>query len=199
MVTTESQQANTDGRNTDGRQRIILVGVGLLIAVVLAACLIFWRDDVAGGGEHFKPLQIVVDIPGIENPELIEADQARLSAATSVVGFVVNEQPIAIVIDAMEDYRKHVVNLQIEDTAVSVTYCDLASCIRVFRDQRDSVIPLRNGGLDEDNQLVLMLDNVRYGQESDAVPLQDQPFTRTSLGQWKEKYPNTKVLMSLPD
>jgi hypothetical protein len=65
--------------------------------------------------------------------------------------------------------------------------------VRVLSRDGDAPIPLRVGGLDVDDQMVLLLDGQRYGQESAAIPLCDVPFERTTLGKWKAKHPHSQI------
>ena len=104
----------------------------------------------------------------------------------------VDGQPCAFVLDALASKDSHVVNAVINDQAVSVSYCNLSECIRVFGDDSSSQpLSLGVGGLDEDWNMVLMLADNRYGQRSKEIPLQDVEHERTTLGEWKESHPDS--------
>jgi hypothetical protein len=81
----------------------------------------------------------------------------------------------------------------LNDTPFSIAYCDLKSHVRVLSRAGDTPIPLRVGGMDVDNQMVLLLDGQRYDQGSPEIPLQDVPFEKTTWGKWKARHPETLV------
>ena len=120
-------------------------------------------------------------------------DDADYSDSTAIVGVDVDGMQCAFVLDEMQDPARHVVNLVINQKPISVAYCDLVDCVRVVTDDSQDPIPLNVGGLDIDNQLVLSLRGTRYGQQSPDLPLNDYPFTRTTLGDWKSQFPKTMI------
>lgn len=149
---------------------------------------------ILAGGKHHKPLRMVVDFPGIQDPPLKLAAHSNLPDSTRVIGIEVNGEPCAIVLGAMVDPARHIINLVLNHQPVSVTYCDLADCVRVLTDERKAAIPLRVGGLDMDDQMVLLFENQRYAQLSMKLPLQDFPFVRTNLGAWMILHPASLVI-----
>ncbi len=160
-----------------------------------------WEEyrRIAKGGPFYQPMWIIKDIPGVEQPELIDADQLDLPGSTEVVGFEIDGQPYAFNLTPMRRIAQHIVNLHVNNTAVSVTYCDSVDCVRVLSGQRASAIPLRVGGMDVDHQLVVILGEERYGQESKHLPFADYPFTRTSLAGWQRAHPHTLIFNGMPD
>lgn len=157
--------------------------------------LAFWEEQerILQAGRYHKELLLLVDVPGNEDPEFRTSDDVTLADSTSIIGIEVAGEACAFPIDSLRGPERHIVNMVFDQTAVSVTYCDLVDCARVLKDDRDHPIPLRVGGLDKDLQMVFLLHGERYGQESTALPFEDHPFTRTSLGEWKQTHPDTSV------
>jgi hypothetical protein len=154
------------------------------------------RERAIKGGAFHKPLQIYAYFAGIDQPMLNESSGVDLPDLTPVVGVEVNGESCAFVLHQMRDPATHIVNLIMNDKAISVAYCDLVDCVRVVSDDSDKPIPLHVGGLDVDQQLVLLLNGERYGQESADLPLQDHPFVRTSWLEWKQLHPDTRVYLA---
>ena len=145
-------------------------------------------------GEYHDPLYMKVDFPGITDPEFVDVADSDLSDDTTVVGVMVDGDAYAFPREAMKKPSQHVVNAVINETPMSVTYCDITECVRVLTDKTaNRPINLRVGGRDINGSLVLILDDVRYGQERPEIPLQDQPFEITSLKEWKAMHPHSRV------
>lgn len=49
------------------------------------------------------------------------------------MGIVINGEACAFVIQAMCPIDQHIVNLILNSTSISVTYCDLVDCVRVVK------------------------------------------------------------------
>lgn len=155
----------------------------------------YWeaRDRAQQAGPNYKTLRMLCDTPGVDRPELLCAASADLSDSTAVVGVVIGDHTFAFDLGAMQRVESHIVNLVVDRIPVSVTYCDLTDCVRVLTQDSESLIPIRVGGLDVDDQLVFLLGRERYSQGSSNLPLDDHPFTRTSFGEWKRRHPTTRV------
>ncbi len=151
-----------------------------------------WQQIQAGGG-FYKPLEMVADFPGVEQPTLLDVESVELPLSTPIVGVEVDGEFCAFVLESMLDPRHHIVNLMLKRTPLSVTYCNLVDCVRVLTRDSETPIPLRVGGLDVDRQMVLLLDETRYGQSSGELPLQDHEFVRMTLSEWANLHPATKV------
>jgi hypothetical protein len=154
------------------------------------------RERAIKGGTFHKPLQIYAYFAGIDQPVLSESSDVDLPDLTPVVGVEVNGESCAFVLEEMRDPATHIVNLIMNDKPISVAYCDLVDCVRVVSDESQKPIPLHVGGLDVDQQLVLLLNGERYGQESADLPLQDYPFVRMSWLEWKQLHPDTRVYLA---
>lgn len=206
-------------------ERVVAKLVVLAGCVVAAACLAIWvgyQDFIAdtslrlvcvdqhldngiefqADAELFEPgefhgaLKIRADIQGLIQPPTWEIDQVDPPLDIPVAGFVVSGQPYAFALDHMAQPNEAIINMTIRGVAVSVSYCNLVDSLRVLtHPDRSEPTPLRVGGLDTENRMVLLLDGVRYAHESDALPLQDLPFERMSFGDWRHKHPNSRIFM----
>lgn len=154
---------------------------------------------IAAGGEHYGALRYVLDFQGVINPQWKSVDAAPLGLAQEVIGVTIDDQAYAFALDSMLNPTDHVVNASAGGKSISAAYCDKTQCIRVFTSESPDPIPLHVGGLTKDDRMVLMLDEERYDQDSENVPLQDHPFVRTTFGEWKSLHPDTKVFCSEGD
>lgn len=162
--------------------------------VIDMVCGVVLTDPMAPKGEHHKPLQMVVDFPGIKDPKLISLGATKLTDTEIVIGVAIEGEAYAFARRALLGPSQHIVNFVINSTPVSVTYCDLVDCARVLTKQdNNDLIDLHVGGLDCHNQMVFLLNGIRYGQSSEAIPLEDLPFEKTTLGDWKARHPKTMV------
>jgi hypothetical protein len=108
-----------------------------------------------------------------------------------VIGFEVNGQAYAFCIDHLLDIPHHVINFKAGAESVAVSYCDLSGCARVVSTDDASPEPLGIGGLDLNDELVLLLAGDRYSQRSQELPMDDISFRRVSLKVWLDEFPET--------
>lgn len=151
---------------------------------------------IKAGGEHYLPLQRVVDMPGNDAANLMSSFEIDFADETPIVGIERVGKAVAFAIDGLRGPKRHIVNLMIGNKPVSVTYCDKVDCVRALTTDSQSPIPLRVGGMDINDQMVVILNNTRYGQSSLALPLTDFPFERTTWGKWKRQHPDSKIFIS---
>lgn len=162
-------------------------------AIALQAAEELEWQRLKNGGEYYKQLKIVSDYAGHVPTELLDAESVTLPPSTEIVGVEVAGEFCAFVLDSMSNPRYHIVNTMLNMKPISVTYCDLVDCVRVLTDDDSTTIPLHMGGLDVNNQMVLLLDGERFGQSSEGLPLKDHDFVRTTLGDWMNRHPSTKI------
>ncbi|NND99727.1 MAG: DUF3179 domain-containing protein [Pirellulaceae bacterium] len=153
---------------------------------------------LAQGGTYYDKLQYVLDFPGVMGPQLFDLDAVNLPDSAPVVGVEIDGFACAFAIDSLLHPTKHVVNTMMNGLPISVTYCDKADTVRVLSCKGNSPIDLHVGGLDINDQMVLLLKGERFAQESDGLPLDDQSHVRTTLGEWKKLHADSKVYM-LPE
>jgi hypothetical protein len=127
-------------------------------------------------------------------PRFTDAASTSLQDSDEVFGILVDSKPYAFPRHAMQAPSRHIINLNIDATPVSVTYCDIADRARVLSRPRGSdPFELRIGGLDDNDQMVLMLEGARYGQSSLELPLDDLPFERTTFAKWIAMHPESMI------
>jgi hypothetical protein len=89
----------------------------------------------------------------------------------------------------------HVVNDYFRSTPVTVAYCDVSDCARVFSSAEiDGPLNLRVAGW-MGTQMGVALGSEFYLLDSAEIPLANLDFVRTTWGEWKQKFPATEVFI----
>ncbi|MCC9601351.1 DUF3179 domain-containing protein [Stieleria sp. JC731] len=145
------------------------------------------------GNDNHPQIQALISFKGRSEPVLQDQASVSLSDSTEVIGVKVDGVECAFVLEPMARPENHILNMMLADKAVTVTYCDLANCVRVVTDQREESIPLNIGGLDIYNRMIVELDGELYAQSSKNLPLMDLPFERTTWGDWRRSNEETKI------
>ncbi len=155
--------------------------------------------DIMDGGEHYRPLEILVDFPGVDQPALVPVDDVELPESTEVIGVDIDGEAYAFVIESMCSPQRHIANFVLNHQPLSVTYCDARDCVRVLSDdENEGLLSLGVGGIDIDQQMVMVFNGKRYGQTSKALPLKDVPFTRVPLRKWRHDHPESMIYIAEP-
>jgi hypothetical protein len=100
--------------------------------------------------------------------------------------------------------RQHIINDLIGGVPVSVAYCDLNDCTRVYTSRRKTKpLDVAQAGFHDDGGMILKIEGVYYRQQSGdpmeadpgvpPLPYQGHPGIRTTWKQWKKLHPNTDV------
>jgi hypothetical protein len=118
-----------------------------------------------------------------------------------VIGVEVGGRARAYRLDAFRDRTRHLVNDWIAGVPLSVAYCDLSDCVRVYTDPRGSA-PLDIAVAGRfDGEMVVKLGGVLYFHKS-GTPMEPGagplPFellspTRTTWKEWARRHPETDV------
>ncbi len=143
--------------------------------------------------------------PGIAlpvvTPPVQKADAVNLPDDLPVVGVVVNGRARAYSLLALSPLDRHVVNDLIDDVPVSVAYCDIARCLRVYtHEQRGEAIDLSQTGRTNEG-LLLKYEGRMYAQMPGTVPggggtklpLETLVSVETTWKAWRQMHPNTEV------
>lgn len=141
-----------------------------------------------------------LNLPGRARPAAQTVGRAQLGDDEPVVGVEVAGNARAYALAALGQPMNHVVNDVIGDRPVTVTYCDLRDCVRVFSGDGTKPLDVRAGGYDRG--LLLVADGARYHQESGAAVGADDPkspyrpveFVRTTWKEWRAAHPHTDVV-----
>jgi hypothetical protein len=147
--------------------------------------------------------------PGLRLPPTRSAAEAGLAEDAEVIGVCVRGRARAYGIAALSGGPEfHVVNDLLGGRAVTVAYCDIRSCARVFTaTSSDAPLDVGFGGLNERMVPILQVDNVDYALEDGKnlshpqgppLPYPRLEHERTTWGEWRRAHPDTDVYVSSP-
>jgi hypothetical protein len=182
--------------------RIVAIGIALVICFLISDDRIrYWKlhaesrklaaESFPSGDDDHGELRMVMNRPGLRNPDLHPVKLTSVSNDEKVIGVVVDDQPIAYVVEELAS--PHIVNSMVQGKPISVTYCELVRCARVLTADSSEPIPLNLGGQDGNMQMVFEFKGARYAQESKKLPLEDHLFEVCTFGEWRGKHPGTLV------
>lgn len=131
--------------------------------------------------------------PGLKEPKTFAVNEVDLPDDHEVLGITVGTTARAYAVKDLSRVTTHVVNDVLENSAVSVTYCNRTDVARVFSDRESAKpIDLSLGGW-LNNEMLIMLDGKFFSQEAKDVPLKDLAHQRMTWGEWKFLHPDTTV------
>jgi hypothetical protein len=197
------------GLRRRGAARHILAAVLALQAVVIVVVIASERAS-----RRTSPARMVID-PGphvwtranppkpVLRPPILAATEATMPPDEAVIGVEVGGKTRAYRLAAFDDDTRHLVNDLIGGVPVSVAYCNLTRCVRVYTDPGgseplDAEVPgLFNG------QMVIKLDGIAYFHQSGMAvePAKNPPPipyrlltpTLTTWKEWTRLHPETDV------
>jgi hypothetical protein len=139
----------------------------------------------------------------ILRPPSLAANQARLQPDEIVIGVEVAGKAMAYRLAAFEATTGHLVNDLVGGTPVSVAYCNLTECLRVYSDPRGSEpLDLNVAGILNDEMIVRHGGRMYFHKSGKEVePGNDSPtlpytLITPTLATWKEwttRHPDTSV------
>ncbi|MBL8814533.1 MAG: DUF3179 domain-containing protein [Planctomyces sp.] len=133
--------------------------------------------------------------PPVIAPITFRADEVTLPDEQIVIGVVQGGHARCYVKDVMRPIASHVVNDTVGITPVSITFCDERDCVRVFTTDKEGQLPdVKVGGFMND-EMALMVNGRMYSQSSKDIPLPEAEYELTKWGDWKAKYPETRVFL----
>jgi hypothetical protein len=148
--------------------------------------------------------------PGIKTPATVAAKDVSIDDDLVVIGIRADGMARAYLLAAMAPGPTgpgptlHVVNDLIGRHAISVTYCSLTGCSRVFVGDEPGVpLEIDLGGL-ENGGMVLRINNVEYShltkvklgtQSGPGIPFAEWPYERTTWKQWRQAHAETDVYL----
>lgn len=158
-----------------------------------------WAQRPMGNGFGPQPYLSRMEVI---RPATLPAASADIVDGEEVIGVEAGGHHRAYTIRALRNPRFHIVNDLIGGVPVSVTYCNITDCTRVYTGQGDAPLPITQAGLSEEGMLV-RTGGVDYehqtgravGSSPSAAPFpyEQSPWTRTTWGEWKRLHPGTDL------
>jgi hypothetical protein len=147
--------------------------------------------------------------PGIRQPATSSVQDSALAEDAEVIGITVEGRARAYSVAALSGGPAwHVVNDVVRGRPVSVTYCDLMGCTRVFtRDGGSKPLALDVGGWMNGKGMMLQIDGVNYALKDGAnlsnpndapLPYKRMSHMLTTWGEWRRTHPDTDVYDKRP-
>lgn len=139
-----------------------------VVLIVAAGCTVQQDDQptpVAAVPKETASFREILAAP-VERPGTLAAKDAGLAPDEKVIGVVVGGKARAYRIKAMEGRSQHLVNDLIAGVPVSVAYCNLTECVRVYTGPAGSgPLDLAVAGL-LDNEMIMNVGGAPYFQGS---------------------------------
>lgn len=198
------------------KKRILIYGCLSVVAIIIVTIILQRPTDhiatVIAEDKHTVPLDQIVSggpppdgIPSIDSPKFVSIEDGNkfLEDSDKILGFNVNGDIRAYPLQIMVWHE--IVNDIVGSIPVAVTYCPLCFTNQVFdRTVNDTVLEFGTSGKLYNNNLV-MYDRSSKSLWSQAlgegilgkyagVKLERIPFDIAYWKEWKQLYPNSKVL-----
>lgn len=146
---------------------VVLQGI---LALVLVPMLARDTRQVAPGPSDAAPARALsfreIIEPPIVRPTVRAASHAGLPPDEPVIGVIVGGKARAYQVRALEGRTKHLVNDVVAEVPVSVSYCNLTACTRVYAGPRGAApLDLAVAGL-LDDEMILKAGGTLFYQES---------------------------------
>jgi hypothetical protein len=141
----------------------------------------------------------------IVRPSILEAKDAEILPDEMVVGVEVGNRARAYSLRSLTHPSGHLVNDMIGGVPVSVAYCNITGCVRIYTDSQGSApLDTKVAGL-LDGEMVVSLRGNLYFQRSDmpvepdnhppAMPYNVLTPTLTTWKEWASSHPKTDVYL----
>lgn len=140
--------------------------------------------------------------PAVRQPPAVAASAAGLADADEVIGVVLIGTARAYPLRALGGApQNHVINDLVGGRPLTVTYCDIGQCVRVFTHPGSEPLAINIAGMWQ-GEMALHVDGRVYGQRSgnsvdprhaDPFPFEAVEFERTTWKRWREAHPDTDV------
>jgi hypothetical protein len=141
--------------------------------------------------------------PGINRPPTRPVRESQLNDDDTVIGVIADGKARAYKLEALVGREDHVVNDLIDGVPVSITYCNIAQCVRGFSGPvATTPLDVGLGGL-KGNRMIITVKGVPYYQDTGKsvdekispapFPYPSFPTTRTTWREWKEAHADSDV------
>lgn len=144
----------------------------------------------------------------IVRPPSLAAKEAKLRPDEIVIGVDVGGHARAYRLAAFESKGGHLVNDLVGGVPVSVAYCDLSACLRVYSNPQGSEpLDLSVAGLLHDEMVIRHAGRMYFhhsgrevepGDGSPALPFPLITPTVTTWKDWSSRHPDTRVYVGKP-
>ncbi len=182
----------------------LAVGLGACLAGFIAVVLMSFEEEdpavvkarrleaelMPSGLDDHPPLRFANDESALTAPPFRKATESDIDDR-KVCGVETDGKSIAIILRPTERRDHLILSTIVGSSPVVVTHNYLLDTTRVFTRDTAGLIDLRLGGFTDAKELVLLYEGVRYLQDSDRIPLEDQPFVVTTLRKWYADHPDT--------
>jgi hypothetical protein len=207
VSTNAAREAGLPGR---GINRYVLAG--LLAWAALAAAGTFWyvratppkaeKESIASNQNSAVSWRENKSKP-IVRPPILKAADAKMRPDEFVIGVEVNGRARAYCLSSFDHPMGHLVNDMIGDTAVSIAYCNLTRCVKVYTDaSAKAPLDAEIAGL-LDREMVIKLRGVPFFQGSGEpvapaetraeIPYDELTPTLANWQQWSHQHPESDV------
>lgn len=139
----------------------------------------------------------------VTTPPVIPSDRASIGPDEVVAGVVVNGKARAYRLESMRLSDRHLINDLIGKVPVSISYCNLSNCVRVYMDTKSSEpLDIQVAGI-LNGDMILKIKGSLYSQKSGTavetgeghakVPYATLTPERTTWRQWRMDHPETDL------
>ena len=196
--------------------RISVLAITAITACFLACGTVMRMTRSSAEPERGRSRDYLIDGGSIRSPRTFPASMVKLSDSDEVIGVsqggchrayllaALRPRAVALSSQLEAELSRHVVNDRIAGVPITVTYCDIADCVRAFTDPRAAgPLEISVGGISQTSggSLVLMAKGSRYYQSSGrnyedssaTFPYVSKEFVRTTWKQWHTAHPDTDV------
>ena len=136
------------------------------------------------------------DEPGLENGRFYTADEVIIPDETMIIGVELGGSFRAYLPGGMNDMDQHVLHDEFNGEPITVTYCDISDCARVFVRGDIAAHQIHMGGFNG-YEMLLLIDEKRYVQSDQKMPLDEYPIKRMAWGEWKTSHPETTIYVGI--
>lgn len=143
--------------------------------------------------------RFLILFPSVREPPRRPAHQAELADDVEVIG--VDNQGVAraYVVREMKRPERHVINDRLGSDALTVTYCNIKECVKIYKARQVTPLDLSVAGYSEGMLLrkgnaIFHQDGTPFERQEARLPYDSHPFERTTWGKWRTEHPQTEIV-----
>lgn len=130
--------------------------------------------------------------PGKRVTNLVALADFTIDDGMEVAGLVVNGEPRAYLLEGMSMDDSHLAHDSVGGESISVVYCNRLStvrCMAIPKEQQDEFIV--TGWTNDTVQLAFQTNH--FSIEADSLPLPEIEVVNTSIAEWRQRHPSSKI------